>query len=82
MAGAMRTCGSNPTGGEYTETITGRIMQGSTFHTLGGGGGTGMFSALEWIMKGDVWLVLFVYAGYWMEQGSYGRVSAGVAGGL
>ena len=68
--------GSNPTGGEYTETITGRVMEGMKFSTFGGGGGAGMFSALEWIMKGAVWsvLVLFVYAGYWMEQRSYGRV--------
>ncbi|MEA1944566.1 MAG: DUF3344 domain-containing protein, partial [Euryarchaeota archaeon] len=68
--------GSNPTGGEYTETITGRVMQGMEFSTLGGGGGAGMFSALEWIMKGAVWLVLvlFVCVGYFMEQRSYGRV--------
>jgi len=64
--------GSNPTGGEYTETITGRIMEGVKFSTFGGGGGAGMFSALEWIMKGAVWLVLllFVCAGYRMEQQS------------
>ena len=58
-------------------------MQGMKFFTFGGGGGAGMFSALEWIMKGAVWLVLlFVYLGHWMEQRSYGEVSAGVAGGL
>ena len=68
MAETMRT------GGEYTETITGRVMEGVKFSTLGGGGGAGMFSALEWIMKGAVWLVLFVYAGYRAEQRSYGRV--------
>jgi hypothetical protein len=44
--------GSNPTGGEYTETITGRVMEGVTFSTFGGGGGAGMFSALEWIRQG------------------------------
>ena len=45
----------------------------------GGGGGAGMFSALEWIVKGAVWfvLVLFVYAGYRVEQRSYVRVSRG-----
>ena len=50
----------------------------------GVGGGAGMFSALEWIMKGAVWLalLLFVGVGYRMEQMSYGRVSAGYAGGL
>ena len=76
--------GSNPTGGEYTEEITGRIMQGMEFLTGGGGGGAGMFSALEWIMKGAVWLVLllFVYTGYRMEQRSYGRVSVGYIDGL
>jgi hypothetical protein len=48
--------GSNPTGGEYTETITGKVMQGmKDFLTPGGGGGAGMFSALEWIMDGAVW---------------------------
>jgi len=76
--------GSNPTGGEYPDTITGRIMQGAKFLTFGGGGGAGTFSALEWIMKGacGTMLLLFVYAGYRMEQRSYGRVSAGVAEGL
>ena len=72
--------GSNPTGGEYTEPITGWVMEGVTFSTLGGGGGPGMFSPTEWIMKGAVWfvLVLFVYAGYRVEQRSYGRVRAGL----
>ena len=77
--------GSNPTGGEYTEEITGRVMKGmKEFLTVGGGGGAGMFSALEWIMKGAVWLVLllFVYTGYRMEQRNYGRVSAGYVEGL
>jgi subtilase family serine protease len=77
--------GSNPTGGKYTEEITGRVMQGiKEFFTMGGGGGAGMFSLTEWIMKGAVWLVLmlFVCAGYRMEQRNYGRVSAGVAGRL
>jgi len=31
-------------------------MEGVTFSTPGGGGGAGIFSALEWIMKGAVWL--------------------------
>ena len=45
--------GSNPTGGEYTEKITGRFMQGmKEFLSFGG---AGMFSALEWILKGAVW---------------------------
>jgi hypothetical protein len=72
--------GSNPTGGEYAETITGRVMEGMKFSTIGGGGGAGMFSVLEWIMKGTVWfaLVLFVGLGYRMEQRSYGRVSRGL----
>jgi hypothetical protein len=67
--------GSNPTGGEYAETITGRVMEGIKFSTIGGGGGAGMFSLTEWIMKGAVWLVLmlFVGLGYQMEQRSYGR---------
>jgi hypothetical protein len=74
--------GSNPTGGEYTEKITGRVMQGvmqgmKDFLSFGGGGGAGMFSLTEWIMKGAVWLalMLFVCIGYFMEQRSYGRVS-------
>jgi hypothetical protein len=72
--------GSNPTGGECTEPITGRVMDWMTFHTGGGGGGAGMFSALEWVMKGAVWLVLmlFVCAGYRMEQRSYGRMRVGL----
>jgi hypothetical protein len=68
--------GSNPTGGEYTEKVTGRVMQGiKEFFTMGGGGGAGMFSITEWIMKGAVWLVLllFVGLGYRMEQRNYGR---------
>ena len=74
--------GSNPTGGEYTEKVTGRVMQGiKEFLSGGGGGGAGMFSLTEWIMKGAVWLVLllFVGLGYRMEQRSYGRVSEGYA---
>ena len=55
MAEVVHTGGSNPTGGEYTETITGRILQGAKFLTLGDGG-AGMFSALEYVMKGAVWL--------------------------
>ncbi len=77
--------GSKPTGGEFTKKITGRIMQGTKeFLSGGGGGGAGMFSALEWLMKGAVWLVLvlFVGLGYRMEKRSYGRVSGGYAGGL
>jgi hypothetical protein len=77
--------GSNPTGGEYTEEITGRVMQGmKEFLSMGGGGGAGMFSLTEWIMKGAVWLVLmlFVCTGYRMEQRNYGRVRPGHAGGL
>lgn len=69
--------GSNPTGGEFTEEITGRVMQGmKEFLSFGGGGGAGMFSLTEWIMKGAVWLVLllFVCTGYRMEQRNYGRV--------
>ncbi|MEA1906564.1 MAG: hypothetical protein U9N12_06390 [Euryarchaeota archaeon] len=31
--GRSRIYGSNPTGGEYAETIAGKIVQGSTFHT-------------------------------------------------
>ncbi len=72
--------GSNPTGGEFTEEITGRVMQGmKDFLSGGGGGGAGMFSAIEWIMKGAVWfvLLLFVCAGYRMEQRSYGGRYAG-----
>ena len=68
--------GSNPTGGEFTEEITGRVMQGIKEFLGGGGGGAGMFSLTEWIMKGAVWLVLllFVGLGYRMEQRNYGRV--------
>jgi len=72
--------GSNPTGGEFTEEITGRVMQGmKEFLSMGGGGGAGMFSLTEWIMKGAVWLVLlsFVCLGYRMEMRSYGRASWG-----
>ncbi|NIA10346.1 MAG: hypothetical protein GWP10_11620 [Nitrospiraceae bacterium] len=68
--------GSNPTGGKFTEEITGRVMQGmKEFLSFSGGSGAGMFSLTEWIiMKGAVWfaLMLFVYAGYRMEQRSYG----------
>ncbi len=47
--------GSNPTGGEYTEKVTGRVMQGiKDFLSFGGCGGAGMFSLTEWIMKGAV----------------------------
>ena len=38
---------SNPAGGKFTEPITGRIVQGITELIGGGGGGAGMFSALE-----------------------------------
>ena len=72
--------GSNPTGGKFTEEITGRVMQGmKEFLSMGGGGGAGMFSLTEWIMKGAVWLVLllFVGLGYRMEGRSYGRASWG-----
>ena len=67
--------GSNPTGGEFTNEITGRVMQGiKDFLSEGGGGGAGMFSLTEWIMKGAVGLVLMlcVGLGYRMEQISYG----------
>ena len=77
--------GSNPTGGEYTEKITGRVMKGiKEFLSVGGGGDAGMFSLTEWIMKGAVWLVLllFVCTGYRMEQRSYRGASAGYAEGL
>ena len=37
-------------------------MEGSTFHILGGSGGAGMFSALEWLMKGAVWLARTFHA--------------------
>jgi len=76
--------GSEATGGKFTEKITGRIMQGAKFLTLGGGGGAGMFSLTEWIMKGAVWLMLlfFVCTGYWMEQRSYGRASRWSAGAI
>ncbi|RJS70085.1 hypothetical protein CW696_06295, partial [ANME-2 cluster archaeon] len=70
---------------EFTKKITGRIMQGTKeFLSGGGGGGAGMFSALEWLMKGAVWLVLvlFVGLGYRMEKRSYVRVSGGYAGGF
>ena len=69
--------GRNPTGGKFTEPITGRIMRGITELIGSGGGGAGMFSLTEWIMKGAVWLVLllFVGLGYRMEQRSYGMVS-------
>ena len=56
--------GSNPTGGKFTEEITGRVMQGmKEFLSVGGGGGAGMFSLTEWIMKGVVWLVLLSFVG-------------------
>jgi len=70
--------GSNPTGGKFTEEITGRVMKGvKEFLSVGGGGGAGMFSLTEWIMKGAVWLVLssLVCLGYLMEGRSYGRAS-------
>jgi len=66
--------GSNPTGGKFTEEITGRVMQGmKEFLSVGGGGGAGMFSLTEWIMKGAVWLALLslVCLGYMIEQRSY-----------
>ena len=71
--------GSNLTGGEYTEKITGRVMQGiKEFLSGGGGGGAGMFSLTEWIMKGAVWFVLLLFVctdtG---EQRSYGGRYAG-----
>ena len=72
--------GAEATGGEFTEEITGRVMQGmKEFLSLGGGGGAGMFSPTEWIMEGVVWsvLLLFVGLGYWGEGRSYGRASRG-----
>jgi hypothetical protein len=79
--------GSNPTGGKFTEEITGRVMQGmKEFLSFSGGGGAGMFSLTEWIiMKGAVWfaLMLFVYAGY--KDGAeelWGVRVPGYAGGL
>ncbi|MEA1869243.1 MAG: hypothetical protein U9N09_03715 [Euryarchaeota archaeon] len=68
--------GSNPTGGEFIEEITGRVMQGmKEFLTISGSGGAGMFPLTEWIMKSAVWFVLlfFVYPGYLMEQRSGGK---------
>nr|QNO50263.1 hypothetical protein MIKCHCCC_00003 [Methanosarcinales archaeon ANME-2c ERB4] len=53
----MRIAGSNQTGDEYNEEITGRVMQGIKEFLAGGGGGAGMFSLTEWIMKGAVWIV-------------------------
>ena len=49
------------------------------FLSLGGGGGAGMFSLTEWILKSVVWsvLLLFVGLGYWVEGRSYGRASWG-----
>lgn len=43
-----------------------------------------MFSALEWAMRGAVWLLLLllVYAGYRMERRSYVRVSGGYVAGV
>ncbi|MEA1909181.1 MAG: CARDB domain-containing protein [Euryarchaeota archaeon] len=73
--------GAEATGGEFTEEITGRVMQGmKEFLTLGGGGGAGMFSLTEWIMKSVVWsvLILFVCLGYWVEGRSLGRVNRGL----
>ena len=72
--------GAEATGGKFTEEVTGRVMQGmKEFLSLGGGGGAGMFSLTEWIMKGAVWsvLLLFVCLGYWVEGRSYGRASRG-----
>jgi hypothetical protein len=72
--------GAEATGGEFTDEITGRVMQGmKEFLSLGGGGGAGMFSLTEWIMKGAVWsvLLLFVCLGYWVEGRSYGRAGRG-----
>ena len=68
--------GSNPSGGKYADEITGRVMQGVKFLTLGGGGSLGMFSVRECIMKFVVWLMLllFVYAGYRTEQRGLDRV--------
>jgi hypothetical protein len=72
--------GAEATGGEFTEEITGRVMQGmKEFLSFGGGGGAGMFSLTEWILKSVVWsvLLLFVGLGYWVEGRSYGRASWG-----
>ncbi len=69
--------GSNPTGGEYTEKITGRVMQGMKDLLAGGGGGAGMFSLWEWIIK----LVMLAACaltfgvGYWREQRRHNRKS-------
>ena len=67
-----------PTGGKFSDEITGRVMKGiKEFLSVGGGGGAGMFSLTEWIMKGAVWLALFSFAGlgYRMKMRSYGRAS-------
>lgn len=46
---ATRRAASSP------RRLPGRVMQGAKFLTFGGGGVAGMFSALEWILKGVVW---------------------------
>jgi hypothetical protein len=63
--------GGKPTGGEFPTQVTGRkLMSGIISSIIGGGGGAGMFSALEWIMKGAVWPRAAAFCGAWIPDGA------------
>ncbi|MHC1571503.1 MAG: CARDB domain-containing protein [Methanosarcinales archaeon] len=63
------------TGGIFTERITGRVMNKIISAALGGGGGAGIFSMWEWILKlGMLALCALTFGvGYWKEQRRHNR---------
>ncbi|CAD7774206.1 hypothetical protein FHEFKHOI_01525 [Candidatus Methanoperedenaceae archaeon GB50] len=66
---------SERTGGIFTERITGRVMNKIISAALGGGGGAGIFSMREWILKlGMLALCALTFGvGYWREQRRHNR---------
>jgi len=65
------------TGGIFTEEITGRVMDKMISAVLGGGGGAGVFSLWEWIIKLAMLTVcaLTFGIGYWREHCRHNRKS-------
>ncbi|CAD6494524.1 MAG: hypothetical protein EMLJLAPB_00819 [Candidatus Argoarchaeum ethanivorans] len=63
------------TGGVFTEEVTGRVMNKMISAVLGGGGGAGIFSLWEWIIRFAMLTAcaLTFGTGYWMEQRRHNR---------
>ena len=59
----------------FTERITGRVMNKIISAALGGGGGAGIFSMWEWILKlGMLALCALTFGvGYWREHRRHNR---------